>query len=54
MGKQAVMVDPHDADESETDEERKVRGPLAQQLLAKISAASARHLDLENQQGESR
>ncbi|HEY4934806.1 MAG TPA: hypothetical protein VII23_24830 [Terriglobales bacterium] len=52
VGEQAMMVDPHDADECKADEKRQVGRPLAQQLRGEISSVGTRHLDLQNQQSD--
>ena len=52
MGKQAVVIHPHDADEGKTHGKGNVRGPLFKQLSRQLTAAWARNLDLQNQQGD--
>jgi hypothetical protein len=52
VGEQAVVIHPHDANEGEADEKRKVRRPLSQQLRRKLTAAGARNLDFEDEQGD--
>src|SRR5580692_5161524 len=45
-----MVIDPHNADEGETEDKSKIRGPLTEKLNGKISAAGGRNLDLQNQQ----
>ena len=47
---EAVVIDPHDADECETDQEGKVKGPIGQELARKRAAGRRRNLDVEDQQ----
>ena len=41
------MVDPHDADEGEADEECQKRRPLVLELAAEIAGSRTRDFDLE-------
>ena len=50
VSEEAVVIDPHDADESETDQEGKVKGPIGQELARKRAAGRRRNLDVEDQQ----
>jgi hypothetical protein len=43
------MVDPHDADEKEAQQESNIRWPLLQQLSAEVRLSNRRYPDLENQ-----
>src|SRR5450755_4740586 len=52
VGKQTMVIDPHDADEGKADKKREIRWPLAQQLRAQV-AVVARNFDLEDEQGNS-
>src|SRR5580698_10456365 len=45
-----MVIDPHNPDEGETEDKGKIRGPLAQKLNGKISAAGSRNLDFQNEQ----
>jgi hypothetical protein len=51
MGEQAVVVDPHDADKGEADDESDVRGPLSEELGRKVVLRRG-HFDFQNQQGD--
>jgi len=48
MCEKAVMIDPHNSNKGETDEEREVSGPLPQQIPRQLAASRRRNLDLEN------
>jgi hypothetical protein len=50
MRKQSMVVDPHDADEGEADEERQERWPLAREFGGQSRGVSAGDFDLEDQQ----
>src|SRR5664279_2134278 len=51
MGEEPVVIDPHNADEGEADEESEIRRPLSAQLTQEISGIGAGDLDFQNQQG---
>jgi hypothetical protein len=50
VSEQTVMVDPHDADEKEAQQESNIGWPLLQQLSAGVRLSNRRYPDLENQQ----
>ena len=49
VGEEAVMIDPHDADEGEADDEGNVKGPVGEELAAQRRGARRGDLDIEDQ-----